>query len=117
MKNKLLSAISITMAVSMLTMTPSLTVSAQDYQDKSAVLDTGFTLDTDYTLKLANPSKDTSTTAENYYITGSSDPDYPLTCNGEEVEDRGIYGSLESMLRWRWEIIPLLFKMEMIPRR
>lgn len=74
-------------------MTPSLTVSAQDYQDKSAVLDTGFTLDTDYTLKLANPSKDTSTTAENYYITGSSDPDYPLTCNGEEVEDRGIYGS------------------------
>ena len=38
MKNKLLSAISITMAVSMLTMTPSLTVSAQDYQDKSAVL-------------------------------------------------------------------------------
>ena len=65
MKNKLLSAISITMAVSMLTMTPSLTVSAQDYQDKSAVLDTGFTLDTDYTLKLANPSKDTSTTAEN----------------------------------------------------
>lgn len=47
MKNKLLSAISITMAVSMLTMTPSLTVSAQDYQDKSAVLDTGFTLDTD----------------------------------------------------------------------
>lgn len=67
------------MAVSMLTMTPSLTVSAQDYQDKSAVLDTGFTLDTDYTLKLANPSKDTSTTAENYYITGSSDPDYPLT--------------------------------------
>lgn len=93
MKNKLLSAISITMAVSMLTMTPSLTVSAQDYQDKSTVLDTGFTLDTDYTLKLANPSKDTSTTAENYYITGSSDPDYPLTCNGEEVEDRGIYGS------------------------
>ena len=93
MKNKLLSAISITMAVSMLTMTPSLTVSAQDYQDKSAVLDTGFTLDTDYTLKLANPSKDTSTIAENYYITGSSDPDYPLTCNGEEVEDRGIYGS------------------------
>ena len=93
MKNKLLRAISITMAVSMLTMTPSLTVSAQDYQDKSAVLDTGFTLDTDYTLKLANPSKDTSTTAENYYITGSSDPDYPLTCNGEEVEDRGIYGS------------------------
>lgn len=91
MRTKILGALALSLALSM-ACSP-LSVSAQEYQDRSAVLDTGFTLDTDYTLQLANPTEDISTTSEYYYITGSSDPDYALTCNGEEVEDRGIYGS------------------------
>ena len=75
------------------TMAMPVQVCAKDYQDREAILDTGFVLDTDYTLQLANPSEDISTTESYYYITGSSDPDDPLTCNGEEVADRGIYGS------------------------
>ena len=71
----------------------SMETAAREYTDREQVLDTGFTLDTEYTLKLANPSEDISTTAANYYITGSSDPDSPLSCNGEEVESRGVYGS------------------------
>ena len=71
----------------------SMEAAAREYTDREQVLDTGFTLDTEYTLKLANPSEDISTTASNYYITGSSDPDSPLSCNGEEVENRGVYGS------------------------
>ena len=69
-----------------------MTVSA-DYHDKEQVLDTGFELDTDYSLEITNPSSDISTSYENYYITGSSNPDAPLTCNGEDVEARGVYGS------------------------
>ena len=71
----------------------SMETAAREYTDREQVLDTGFTLDTEYTLKLANPSENISTTAANYYITGSSDPDSPLSCNGEEVESRGVYGS------------------------
>ena len=71
----------------------SMEAAAREYTDREQVLDTGFTLDTEYTLKLANPSEDISTTAANYYITGSSDPDSSLSCNGEEVESRGVYGS------------------------
>ncbi len=70
-----------------------ITVSAKEYQDKQKVLDTGFSLKTEHTLKLANPSDDISTSYDTYYITGSSNPDFPLTCNGEEVESRGVYGS------------------------
>lgn len=69
-----------------------MTVSA-DYHDKEKVLDTGFELDINSSLAIANPSDDISTSYESYYITGSSNPDEPLTCNGEEVEDRGVYGS------------------------
>lgn len=69
-----------------------MTVSA-DYHDKEQVLDTGFELDTDYSLEITNPSSDISTSYENYYITGSSNPDAPLTCNGEDVGARGVYGS------------------------
>lgn len=70
-----------------------MTVSAREYQDNREILETGFSLDTDYSLKIANPSDDISTTAGYYYITGSSDPSQPLTCNGEMVENRGVYGS------------------------
>lgn len=91
MRKKFLGALG--MALVLMTGTMAMPVWAKEYQDREAILDTGFVLDTDYTLQLANPSKDISTTESNYYITGSSDPDFPLTCNGEDVEDRGIYGS------------------------
>ena len=44
-------------------------------------------------VKVINPSSDIKTTDANYYITGSSDPDEQLFCNGEEVSYRGIFGS------------------------
>lgn len=44
----------------------SMETAAREYTDREQVLDTGFTLDTEYTLKLANPSEDISTTAANY---------------------------------------------------
>lgn len=85
-------ATALTLSLLLFHTTAPLAVSA-DYNDKKQVLNTGFELDTDRTLEIANPSSDSSTTYEHYYITGSSNPDAPLTCNGEEVADRGVYGS------------------------
>ena len=93
MQKKFLGALGMALVLMTGTMAMPVQVCAKDYQDREAILDTGFVLDTDYTLQLANPSEDISTTESYYYITGSSDPDDPLTCNGEEVADRGIYGS------------------------
>ena len=93
MQKKFLGALGMALLLMTGTMAMPVQVCAKDYQDREAILDTGFILDTDYTLQLANPSEDISTTESYYYITGSSDPDDPLTCNGEEVADRGIYGS------------------------
>lgn len=111
MRTKMLGALALSLALSMVC--SPLSVSAQEYQDRSAVLDTGFTLDTDYTLQLANPTEDISTTSEYYYITGSSDPDYALTCNGEEVEDRGIYGSFGIYAELEMGANTSIFKMEL----
>lgn len=45
-------------------------------------------------LTVTRPEKETTTTsAENYYITGTSDPDEPLLLNGVVVENRGALGS------------------------
>lgn len=44
-------------------------------------------------LQITRPAKDIGTSAENYYLTGNSDPQQPLTLNGEEVEGRGKSGS------------------------
>ena len=85
-------AAALTLSLLLFHTTAPLAVSA-DYNDKKQVLNTGFELDTDRTLEIANPSSDSSTTYEHYYITGSSNLDAPLTCNGEEVADRGVYGS------------------------
>lgn len=93
MQKKFLGALGMALVLMTGTMAMPVQVCAKDYQDREVILDTGFVLDTDYTLQLANPSEDISTTESYYYITGSSDPDDPLTCNGEEVADRGIYGS------------------------
>lgn len=68
-------------------------VSARDYNDRKEILDTGFVLDTERELSIARPSKDISTTESTYYITGSSDATASLTCNGEKVESRGVYGT------------------------
>lgn len=44
-------------------------------------------------LAVTRPSQDTATTAESYYITGTSDPDQELTMNGQPVSGRGMFGS------------------------
>lgn len=48
-------------------------------------------------LSVARPSLDISTSYTSFYITGASDPEYPLYINGEEVTGRsalGFYGKL-----------------------
>ena len=45
----------------------SMETAAREYTDREQVLDTGFTLDTEYTLKLANPSEDISTRQPTIY--------------------------------------------------
>ena len=47
-------------------------------------------------LQVASPGGDYTTSASAYYLTGTSDPDLSLTCNGEEVGGRGVFGS------WGW---------------
>lgn len=44
-------------------------------------------------LVILQPQKDIGIEAENYYITGFSNPDNPLLMNGETVESRGEFGS------------------------
>ena len=44
-------------------------------------------------LDIINPDNDITTSNANYYITGSSNPSYPLYMNGYEVTNRGKYGS------------------------
>ncbi|MEG0853179.1 MAG: N-acetylmuramoyl-L-alanine amidase [Angelakisella sp.] len=44
-------------------------------------------------LGIGSPSGNISTTADAYYITGTSNPGQSLLLNGDEVAERGIYGS------------------------
>lgn len=69
--------------------------SAAQYDDFDAVWDSSLAqrLENEPTLAVAGGSEDRETTDKTLYLTGSSDPDYPLVFNGEEVEDRGEYGS------------------------
>lgn len=67
---------------------------ATSYDDKEVILKGVDSLENKQSIQIANPSKSTtSTTDANYYITGTSNPNVPLLCNGEEVADRGIYGT------------------------
>lgn len=45
------------------------------------------------TLGIGSPAGGISTTSGGYYITGTSNPAEPLYLNGQQVSDRGIYGS------------------------
>lgn len=44
-------------------------------------------------LAVTRPDEDVTTVAENWYLTGTSNPDEPLLLNGGEVEGRGALGS------------------------
>lgn len=66
---------------------------AQEYQDQDTIMANVTLKESAQTLELARPQKDISVTEENYYITGTSDPNQPLLCNSEEVEARGTYGT------------------------
>lgn len=45
------------------------------------------------TLAITRPSGEITTSASQYYITGTSDPDQPLYLEGSEVTGRGVFGS------------------------
>lgn len=79
------------LAASMLVMP----ASAAQYDDFDAVWDSSLAqrLENEPVLAVSGGSEDRETADETLYLTGSSDPDYPLVFNGEEVEDRGEYGS------------------------
>lgn len=63
------------------------------YKDRENIVSTGVDLSAPTTLTIAKPTKAVTTTAEKYYITGSSDPAQSLTVNGVPVEYRGQLGS------------------------
>ena len=67
--------------------------SQQSYDDKEEITNTGIDLSTTMELTIAKPSSAVTTTAEKYYITGTSDPAKSLTVNGAEVENRGALGT------------------------
>ena len=67
--------------------------SKYNFNDKEEITNTGIELSNPQLLNIAKPSKDITTTAEKYTITGTSDPNYPITINGEEVEYRGEQGT------------------------
>jgi N-acetylmuramoyl-L-alanine amidase len=47
-------------------------------------------------LAVASPSGDYTTSSSAYYLSGTSNPNLELTCNGSPVEGRGVFGS------WGW---------------
>ncbi|MBR5485551.1 MAG: N-acetylmuramoyl-L-alanine amidase [Oscillospiraceae bacterium] len=69
------------------------TTSINSYNDYEVITNTGVDIYVPQALSIANPSKNMKTTASAYYITGTSNPAYKLYLNGNEVENRGMYGS------------------------
>lgn len=68
-------------------------VNKYNFNDKEEITNTGIDLSNPKLLNIAKPAKDITTTAEKYTITGTSDPNYSLTINGEKIENRGEQGS------------------------
>ena len=65
---------------------------ARQYSDYDSVT-SHINLQVPHTLELSRPTQDITTSADAYFITGSSDPNQSLTMNGETVENRGSQGS------------------------
>lgn len=63
------------------------------YNDYDSIVSTGVDLKIVQHLTIAQPAKDLTTTASVYYITGTSNPESPVTINGETVERRGVFGT------------------------
>ena len=75
-------------------LTATCAVGAAAYNDKDVITNTGVNLSAPQTLAVVNPAGGSATTtAAYYYITGTSDPDQPLTCNGWQVASQGQFGS------------------------
>lgn len=53
----------------------------------------GISLSTPQSLNISKPAGNVSTTASSYYLTGSSDPNQPLSMNGYNITTRGAKGS------------------------
>lgn len=77
-----------------LTMTVTMTVGAAAYNDKDVITNTGVSLTAPQSLKVVSPAGGkATTTAAYYYITGTSNPDQSLTCDGSQVAAVGQFGS------------------------
>lgn len=81
----------LTMALVMLCGT-SVVSKAADYGDKDEIT-SHVNLKTLRQLSIGRPAGEGSTTANNYFIMGSSDPDLPLEVNGQTITTRGAQGS------------------------
>ncbi len=65
---------------------------ARTYSDIDYIM-SGIKINIPQTLKIASPTQNITTTASNYYITGTSNPKYGLTCNGYNVSAVGKQGT------------------------
>ncbi len=68
------------------------TAQARQYNDIDEIM-SGIDITVNQRLRLASPSKNITTTASAYYITGSYNPNYPLICNGYNVSAVGRTGT------------------------
>ncbi len=77
-----------------------LPVLAEDrtYNDKNDITNTGVDLSTPDGLHIAQPKEAITTTADKYYITGTSDPNQTLTIDGNPVEDVGRFGTFGALV-------------------
>ena len=69
------------------------TAYAANYNDMETVTDTGVSTTVSQKLAVQKPAQDIKVTSATYYITGTSNPNVPLYVNGQQVTNRGKYGS------------------------
>ena len=70
---------------------------ARTYNDIDNIM-RGIKINIPQKLIIASPAKDITTTASTYYISGTSNPNYNLTCNGYDVSAVGKQGSFATFV-------------------
>lgn len=69
------------------------TAYAANYNDMDSVTNTGVSTKVSQKLAVQKPAQDIKVTSATYYITGTSNPNESLYVNGQQVTNRGKYGS------------------------
>lgn len=64
-----------------------------NYNDMDSVTNTGVSTKVSQKLAVQKPAQDIKVTSATYYITGTSNPNESLYVNGQQVTNRGKYGS------------------------